>query len=130
MVWVDGVFKGKTFADIVVGGGGHRVAVIAPGHRMFRDVFDTSNGIIIRRTLPEIPPPVRGNGLVEISCRTAGRFPVLLDEEETGLLCPARLETSSGKHTIGIFVPPEQRTVAVETMVGVGSSPAKVVFSQ
>jgi serine/threonine protein kinase len=130
MVWVDGVFKGKTFADIVVGSGGHRVVVIAPGHRVFRDVFDTSNGIIIRRTLPEIPPPVRGNGFVEVGCRTADRFPVLLDDEETGLLCPARLATSSGKHTVGIFVPSEQRTVAVETTVGAGSSPAKVVFSQ
>jgi hypothetical protein len=97
---------------------------------MFRDVFDTSNGIIIRRTLPEIPPPVRGSGFVEISCRTADRFPILLDDEETGLLCPARLPTSGGKHTVGIFVPPERRTVAVETTVGVGSSPAKVVFSQ
>ncbi len=131
MVWVDGVFKGKTFADIVVGSGGHRVAVIAPGYRMFRDVFDTSNGIIIRRTLPEIAPPVRGTGLVEISCRTAGRFPILLDDEETGVLCPARLPTGSGKHTIGIFVPPEQRTVAVEVQATVGgTSPAKVVFSQ
>jgi len=131
MVWVDGVLAGKTFADLVVGNGGHRIVVIAPGYRMFRDVVDTSNGTIIRRTLPEIPPPVRGNGFVEVSCRTAGKFPVLLDDEETGLLCPVKtLPTSSGKHLVGIFVPQERRIVSVETTVEVGSKPASVSFSQ
>jgi serine/threonine protein kinase len=130
-VWVDGVFSGKTFADLVVGDGGHRVAIIAAGHRMFRDVIDTTQGAIVRRTLAEIAPPTRGNGFVEVTCRTQGKFPVLLDEEETGLLCPAKLlPTSSGKHLVGIFVPPERRTVSVETTVEPGAQPTSVSFSQ
>jgi serine/threonine protein kinase len=131
MVWVDGVLAGKTFADLVVGEGGHRIVVIAPGYRMFREVVDTSKGAIIRRTLPEIPPPVRGKGFIEVSCRTAGKFPVLLDDEETGLLCPAKmLPTSSGKHMVGIFVPHERRSVSVETTVEAGAKPTSVSFSQ
>jgi hypothetical protein len=131
MVWVDGVLRGKTFADILVGDGGHRVVVIAPGHRMFRDVIDTSAGTIIRRTLAEIAPPIRGNGFLDVDCGTVGRFPILLDDEETGLLCPAKmLPTTSGKHTVGIFVPQERRTFSVVTAVGVGSKPTKVDFSQ
>jgi serine/threonine protein kinase len=131
MLWVDGILKGKTFTDIVVGDGGHRVVLIAPGHRMFRDVVDTTTGVIIRRTLPAIDPPIHGNGFIDVECRTSGKFPVLVDEEETGLLCPIKMmPTTTGKHLVGIFVPPERRTVAVETTVDIGSKPAVVKFSE
>jgi len=130
-VWVDGVIKGKTFADIVVGEGGHRIVVIAPGHRMFRDVVDTSRGAIVRRTLAPIDPPTHGNGFVDVDCLTVGKLPILLDEEETGLLCPAKmLPTTAGKHLVGIFVPQERRTVLVETTVAMGGKPSVVKFSE
>ena len=129
-VWVDGVSKGKSFADIVVGEGGHRIVLIAPGHRMFRDVVDTSRGTIVRRTLVPVDPPTRGTGFIDIDCRTVGKFPILLDEEETGLLCPAKLvPTKPGKHTVGIFVPRERRTILVETTVEMGAKPSVVKFS-
>jgi hypothetical protein len=131
MVWVDGVLKGKTFADIMVGEGSHRVVVIAPGYRMLRDVVDTSHGTIIRRTLAEVPAALRGNGFVDVSCRTADRYPVLLDDEETGKLCPvSMLPTTAGKHTVGIFVPLERRVLAVEAMVEAGAKPAHVRFGE
>jgi serine/threonine protein kinase len=131
MVWVDGVLKGKTFADIVVGEGGHRIVLVAAGHRMFRDVVDTSQGAIIRRTLVPIEPPTHGNGSIAVDCRTSGKLPILLDEEETGLLCPTKmLPTTAGKHLVGIFVPQERRTLSVETTVEIGSKPAVVTFSE
>jgi len=129
-VWVDGAIKGKTFADIVVGEGGHRIVLIAPGHRMFRDVVDTSRGAIVRRTLVPIEPPTRGNGFIDVECLTSGEFPVLIDEEETGLLCPTKMPISPGKHLVGIFVPAERRTVLVETTVASGPKPAVVKFSE
>ena len=129
-VWVDGVIKGKSFADIVVGEGGHRIVLIAPGHRMFRDVVDTSHGTIVRRTLVPVDPPTRGNGFLDVDCLTAGKFPILLDDEETGLLCPAKLvPTKPGKHLVGIFVPRERRTILVETTVEAGAKPSAVKFS-
>jgi hypothetical protein len=130
-VWVDGAIKGKTFADIAVGEGGHRIVVIAQGHRMFRDVVDTSSGAIVRRTLVPVDPPTRGNGFIDVDCLTAGSFPILLDEEETGLLCPTKLlPTRAGKHTVGIFVPPERRTILVETTVEIGAKPTVVKFRE
>ncbi len=130
-VWVDGALKGKTFADIMVGEGGHRIVVIAPGRRMFRDVVDTGRGTIVRRTLVPVEPPTRGNGFIDVECRTAGEFPILIDEEETGLLCPAKMmPVAAGKHVVGIFVPPEQRSVLVETTVAIGARPVVVKFSQ
>lgn len=131
MVWVDGVSKGKTFADIVVGEGSHRVVAIAPGHRMMYEVVDTTGGAIIRRTLAEVSAPLPGDGFVDVSCRTADRYPVLLDDEETGKLCPASMvPTTVGKHTVGIFVPSERRVLAVETVVEPGPKPAVVRFAQ
>jgi serine/threonine protein kinase len=131
MVWVDGVLKGKTFANIIVGEGGHRIVLVAPGHRMFRDVVDTGKGAIVRRTLERLDPPTRGNGSIAVECRTAGKFPILLDDEETGLLCPVKLlPTSAGKHLVGIFVPQERRSVSVETTVEIGSKPAVVTFRE
>lgn len=131
MVWVDGVLKGRTFADIVVGEGGHRIVLVAPGHRMFRDVVDTGKGAIIRRTLERLDPPTRGNGSIAVDCRTGGRFPILLDDEETGLLCPVKqLPTTAGKHLVGIFVPQERRSISVETTVEIGSKPAVVTFRE
>ena len=129
-VWVDGMIKGKTFADIAVGEGGHRIVLIAPGHRMFRDVVDTSRGAIVRRSLVPVDPPTRGNGFIDVDCRTSGKFPILLDDEETGLLCPSKLvPTKPGKHLVGIFVPQERRTILVETTVEAGAKPAAVKFS-
>jgi Protein kinase domain/PEGA domain len=128
-VWVDGVIRGKTFADIVVGEGGHRIVVIAPGHRMFRDVVDTSRGTIVRRTLVPIEPPTRGNGFIDISCMITGKYPILVDDEETGLLCPAKLvPITAGKHQVGIFLPHERRIVMLETTVEVGGKPSVVKF--
>ncbi len=130
-VWVDGAFEGRTFADIVVGGGGHRIVLIEPGYYMFRDAVDTTRGAIVRRTLVPIAPPIRGDAFVDVECGTVGKFPVLLDAVETGLLCPARMiPTSVGKHMVGVFVPREAHTVQVETTVEIGSKPAVVTFSQ
>jgi len=131
MVWVDGMLQGKTFADIVVGEGGHRIVLVAAGHRMFRDVVDTGRGAIVRRTLAPIEPPTHGNGFIAVDCRTIGKLPILLDDEETGLLCPTKmLPTTAGKHLVGIFVPRERRTMSVETTVEIGSKPAVVTFSE
>jgi serine/threonine protein kinase len=130
-VWVDGDLKGKTFADILVGGGRHRIVLFLPGHRMFRDVVDTGQGVIIRRTLVPIAPPTRGDGFIRVECETMGKFPILLDEQETGLLCPTRqLPTSAGKHMVGIFVPGQGRAISVEVTVEAGPRSAFARFSE
>jgi len=101
--------QGQTFADIFVGKGSHRIVVIAPGHRMFREVADTTAGMIIRRTLVPVLPPAGGNGVVSVDCRSAGRLPVLptfpisIDNEETGILCPPSSSNSRRQTPRGHF---------------------------
>lgn len=130
-VWVDGVVKGTTFADIVVGAGSHRVVLTLPGHRRFRDIVDTGRGAIIRRNLVPVPPPARGSGFVRVECQTVGKFPILIDDEETGLLCPSlRIPAALGKHLIGIYLPGARRVVSVEITVEAGARAAMAKFSQ
>jgi hypothetical protein len=129
-VWVDGAIKGKSFADIVVGEGGHRIVLIAPGHRMFRDVVDTSRGTILRRSLVPVDPPTRGNGFIDVDCRTVGKFPDSARRRGNRLVVPSQVGAyQAGQAHGGIFVPQERRTILVETTVEAGAKPAVVKFS-
>jgi hypothetical protein len=130
-VWVDGVLMGQTPADLLVGPGGHRVVVIAAGHRMFREVYNTTDGEYVRRPLEPVVAASRGSAFVNVTCRTPNRFPVLVDDEETGQLCPARMiPVAPGKHQVAIFVPVRRGTVAAEISLPEGPKPYVVTFKE
>jgi len=143
-VWVDGVLRGKTPVDLMVGPGSHRVVVIKAGYRMLLAVFDTTRGQFARRGLQRAGFASLGNALLEVSavshrtsslgnallevrCETADRFPIVFDGEETGLLCGVNLlRVSPGKHQVGIFVPAKRAVAAVEVTVSRGPQPKRV----
>jgi len=69
--------------------------------------------------------------LVRVECMTQGKFPILIDDEETGLLCPSlRVPAPVGKHTVGIYLPATRKVVSVETTVEAGARPAIAKFSE
>jgi len=126
-VWIDGVLRGKTPVDLVVGTGVHRMVAVKPGFLMWRAVYDTTRGEFARRELAPINPPTAGDALLDVRCSVADRYPVVLDDEETGLLCPvARLPVRSGKHSIGVFVPARRANVTIEVDVAPGRQPMRV----
>jgi hypothetical protein len=128
-VWVDGVLKGKTPVDLVIGPGGHRVVAIKPGYRMLRVVYDTTGGEYVRKDLQRAVAPTIGDAFVDIDCSESNRFPVFLDDEETGLLCPAkRVPVASGRHHVGIFVPAKRTVVTVEVTAIAGPKSTRVVL--
>jgi hypothetical protein len=130
-VWVDGVLRGKTPIDLFVGPGGHRVVAIKPGYRMFRAVFDTTLGEYARMGLQQAGIPTFGNAFLDVQCATFGKYPVLLDDEETGLLCPVdRLPVVSGKHSVGLFVPAKRANMTVELSVPPGRQPVRVMMKE
>ncbi len=130
-VWVDGVLRGKTPVDLMVGAGSHRVVVIKAGYRMLRAVFDTTHGEYARRGLQRAGFPMFGDGLLEVQCKTPDRYPVLLDDEETGFLCPvARIPVPSGKHSVGIFVPSRKASVTIEVTVPPGPRGKRAIFTE
>ena len=126
-VWVDGVWKGKTPLDVLTGPGGKELVLVAAGFHIFRDSFDAHEGAIIRRALVPAPAPVRGDAFLNVVCRTEGKYPLFVDEVETGLLCPAsRVPVSAGPHRVGAFVPGERKLVAVEVAALAGPEPVEV----
>jgi hypothetical protein len=130
-VWIDGVLRGRTPVDLVLGPGGHRVVAIKHGYRMVRAVYDTTHGEYARRELQRAGFPHFGDGLLSIECSTPNRFPVMLDDEETGLLCPvSRLSVTSGKHHVGIYVPARRANVAVEVDVPKGRQLTRVTLKE
>jgi hypothetical protein len=130
-VWVDGVAKGTTFLDVIVGPGRHRVALTLSGYRGFRDMLDTTRGAIIRHNLVAVPLSARSGGFIRVECGTVGKFPILIDDEETGQLCPSlAVPTTPGKHMVGVFLPGEKRVVSVAVTVEAGGKPAMARFSE
>jgi hypothetical protein len=130
-VWVDGVLRGKTPVDLVAGPGSHRVVIIKSGYRMLRAVFDTTRGEYARRGLQRAGFANFGDAILDVQCASAQKYPVMLDDEETGLLCPVnRLPVASGKHHVGIFVPARRTVVAVEVTVPPGREPKRVLLKE
>ena len=130
-VWVDGVLRGKTPVDLEIGPGGHRVVAIKPGYHMLRDVYDTTQGVYVRKDLLRAGLLTVGDAFLDVQCQSANKYPVVLDNEETGLLCPVgKLSVTSGKHSVGIFVPVRRAIVAVEVQVPPGRQPMQVTLQE
>jgi len=130
-VWIDGVWKGHTPLDLLAGPGGKRLVLVAAGYYMFRTSFEASDGAIIRLALVPVAGPVRGDAFLNVVCQTAARYPLLIDEVETGLLCPAsRVPVPAGTHRVGIFVPAERKLFAVEITVPAGPKPVEVKLAR
>lgn len=126
-VWIDGVLRGRTPVDVDLGPGGHRVFVIKAGYLMMKAVFDTTQGDYARRSLQRAGFPLTGDGVLDVACDTPNRYPILIDGEETGLLCPAsNLHIRSGKRTVGIFLPTSRKIRAADVQVLPGLTPTVV----
>jgi hypothetical protein len=68
-------------------------------------------GLRIDRTLVPGALPPTGEAKVKVLCRTPGKFPIVIDGTETGLLCPALgLSLVPGPHDIAVFIPGRDET--------------------
>jgi len=126
-VWVEGAWKGNTPLDLLVGAGAKRLVLVAAGFHMLRTTVDASEGVLIRLALEPVAGMVRGDAFLNVVCRTSGRYPLFIDEVETGLLCPAHLvPVAAGTHRVGAFVPAERKLAAVEVTAAAGPKPLDV----
>jgi serine/threonine protein kinase len=126
-VWIDGSLRGKTPVDLEVGPGVHRMIAVKPGYRMWLAVYDTTQGEFARREFQAASPPIAGDAFLDVRCPVPDRYPIILDDEETGLLCPVeRLPVVSGKHTVGIFVPARRANVTSSVVALRGRQPLRV----
>jgi hypothetical protein len=129
-IWVDGVPRGKTPVDLVLGSGGHRVVLLNDGTRMHKAVYDTTGGEWIRVTLQRgAPSPAKSEAQVGVACRGSHHLPIFIDDEDTGRLCPANIPVAAGPHKIGVFVPLRREIVETKIDVAPGSKPTPVVVT-
>jgi hypothetical protein len=102
------------------------VVAILDGYRTWRDVLDTTEGEVMKRTLLPAAPSGRG-AVIDVECRTRGKYPIYIDDQEIGRLCPAKgIPVAPGKRTIGVFIPTDRRIVSVERDIPAGEHPLVV----
>jgi hypothetical protein len=126
-VWVDGMMRGTTPVDLKLGPGGHRVVLVKEGHRLLKDVYDTTDGEWIRAQLrPVVVMPASG-ALLNITCKSEGRYPIYVDDEQTGRLCPTTmLPVNPGLRKISVYVPARRGFVDTDVSVPAGPKPLPV----
>jgi serine/threonine protein kinase len=128
-VWIDGKEAGSAPNTMLTTPGPHRVVIAASGYRMLRDVVDTSHGAIVERELAPAVFPISGAVGVNVACTSEGKYPVFVDGREIGAFCPiAGIRLDPGRHTVGIFVIPQNRIFSVDRDLVVGK-PHQVQFS-
>jgi eukaryotic-like serine/threonine-protein kinase len=109
-IWLDGVQREKTPATLITTPGSHRLVVILPGYRMLRDVVDTTKGVLWEREMSVAPRLDSGRVPLTVTCSTEAVYPVFVDGRDSGELCPASdLRIEPGRHSIGLFVIPQNR---------------------
>lgn len=129
MVWIDGLERGRTPIDTKVNPGGHRLVLVKPGYRMLRETIDASEGAIISRTLEPVLARDEGPVTLNVICQTTDKYPVFVDNKETGSLCPAEgLKIQPGTRHVGVFVIPENRIWSFERDIPPNASTHRVIF--
>ncbi|HEY5283762.1 MAG TPA: PEGA domain-containing protein, partial [Polyangia bacterium] len=106
MVWIDGEERGKTPCVVKLRPGSARLVLVHAGYLASQSSIDVREGAKVDVTLQSVEPPMQGEARFRADCKTQGKFPVLVDGKETGILCPySKMHVEPGSHTIGVLVP-------------------------
>ena len=128
-VWLDGVQKEKTPVTLITTPGSHRLVVLLKGYRMLRDVVDTTKGVLWEREMFVAPRLDSGRVPPNVTCATEAMYPVFVDGKDSGELCPASdLRIEPGRHSIGVYVIPQNRIWAFDREVQL-NRPHRVQFN-
>jgi len=128
-VWLDGVKKATTPLTLTTTPGSHRLVVTLPGFRMLRDVVETTTGVLWAREMFPAPRLDGGRVPLYVTCTTEAAYPVFVDGKDAGELCPASdLRVEPGRHSIGVFVIPQNRIWAFDREVQL-NRPHRIQFN-
>jgi hypothetical protein len=110
-VWLDGAEKGLTPTQVDTQPGTHKVVLVLPGYALQGHIVDTRASSLLSATLPRVTAvAANGSVRVDVVCRTVGKYPVFIDEQDTGQPCPAHgLRLTPGPHVFGVFVIPRDQ---------------------
>jgi hypothetical protein len=106
MVWIDGEERCKTPCTVKLKPGSARLALVHAGYLSSQSSIDVRDGAKVDATLQSVAPPMEGEARFRAECKTEGKFPIVVDGKETGILCPySKMRVEPGSHTIGVLVP-------------------------
>lgn len=104
--WINGEDRGETPCAVQVKPGTARVALVRAGYLTSQTTIEVRAGAKIDETLKPVEPPMTGEARFRAECQTTGKFPIVVDGKETGILCPfSKLRVDPGSHTIGLLIP-------------------------
>jgi eukaryotic-like serine/threonine-protein kinase len=104
VIWMAGKMKGITPTKLKVDQGISQLRLVRPGYRT-KTVNLGESAVIEEELVPALLPPW-GKAVLKVECRTRGKFPVLIDGQEVGQLCPTgRLGIQPGAHEVAILIP-------------------------
>jgi hypothetical protein len=105
-VWVDGQERGETPCTVQLRPGTARVVLVHPGYLTSQSTLEVREGAKVDETLKAVEPPMTGEARFRAECQTTGKFPIVVDGKETGILCPfSKMRVEPGTHTIGLLIP-------------------------
>lgn len=121
MVWINGEERGTTPCSVKVPRGSATVTLVKAGHLSSTSTFEAADGRAVEQTLQAVDPPLTGDARFRAECRTTGKFPIVVDGRETGILCPnSKLRVDPGAHSIGVLVPATGKVHAKEITLSAG----------
>jgi hypothetical protein len=105
-VWINGKERGRTPLQANIQSGPAQVVLVLAGYTSATVDINASEGSKVSKDLVAIEPPMTGEARFRVECTTQGKFPIVVDGKETGVLCPfTKLRVDPGVHKIGVFVP-------------------------
>jgi len=105
-IWINGGLRGHTPTQLPIRPRDKRLALIAEGYAPLRQPLDAASSTTkLHFELEPARLSSRRDRSVQVTCETAGRYPIALNGSPTGALCPAQLRLPRGIHEISVFVP-------------------------
>jgi len=100
-VFLDGAEKGTTPVELPPSGDRHKLALLLPGHKLYKaDVLGSGR---IEAKLEAAPSP-SGPAGIKVVCKSKNRFYVVVDGVDSGMLCPTeRIGVTLGAHTVEVY---------------------------
>jgi hypothetical protein len=105
-IWLDGKNLGMTPKTLKLPPEAREMRLVRPGFQMKVLGLGAAIGSKVAEELAPTAAPPWGESVLKVECHTRDRFPVLVDGQEIGLLCPTgKLGMVPGMHEVAIFDP-------------------------
>ena len=119
-MWINGGERGLTPVRTELKERHRTLVLVKAGWKHIVEELDHTTMMAERVYELEPVEPPQGPAAVRVECEQEGKYPVMVDGKDTGLLCPALIKTSPGEHVVGVYVPWRFKTYENKLVLGAG----------